>query len=604
MSEAIATAPLLRVEYLRVDGIRPSPFNPRKTFRGVAELAESIKSNGIKVPLRVRPIEGAEAHFELVFGERRWRAAKAADLDEVPAIIEAMTDAQARMLMLVELAQTDDVHPVEEAEVFRQLHEDDKLSVEEIAAKINKSESHVRGRIKLCDLAEPVKKAALAGELPATHALLIARVPAKLQVEALKAIIEDGTAIPYREAVALVHRKFMLALAGAPFDITDPKLVSAAGACNACPKRTGNQPELFADVKGPDVCTDTICFGKKVAAAAEVKLKAQEDSGRQVLRGGKAASLFRENYNGEKVLDHNAKLVPLKTGEQYVPDRGYVDVAAAVKKDAKIKVIAVAHPDTGEVIELVAVKALPKEKQRSASNMNDRYGAAQKTREANNKKRQDFADSLTAPIVERAEKGIGKPELAALVAALLDERSWEVGAMIERRLGKDLPHSAEIKAKDALEASLPKKSEAELRGWLAELVVMNRHSAELAWRGTPEGSLTAAAAAFGVDVAKAKKDFETALKAGKEKPAVDACAVPGCKDVQVTKYKGSSGLWCWEHGKLSPAERESIIARNQRIATEKGKPAVVYAIKKLAPAKPKLVKKSAPKAAKKKAKKK
>lgn len=513
--------PELKVEMLATGQIRPSPFNPRKNFKDVAELAANFRATGgIKVPLRVRPVEGDKTQrgYELVFGERRWRAAQVAELAEVPVIVEAMTDAQALELMLVELAQTSGVHPVEEAVAYKQLHEGTKesagLSVEEIAAKVGKSESHVRGRIKLVDLAEPVRKAALAGDLPATHALLIARVPAKLQVEAMKAILgeEEEGPLTYRDAVALVHRKFMLALAGAPFDTADAELVKAAGSCTKCPKRTGNQVELFADVKSPDTCTDTTCFGSKVAAAAEGKLKAEETKGHEVLRGNKALSIFREDYNGNRVLGHDSGFVPLQPGSQYVPDRGYIDVAAAVKKDPKIKVVSVAHPDTGKLMELVPAKALPKVKEREFSNAG--YNAAQKTRAANEKKRKDFAASLVAPLVQRAEKGIGKPELIALVSVLIDERAWNLDGVLERRAGKELNYAAAQKVTDALEKSLDKKTEAELRGWLCELVVTNRASAELAWKGEPEGNLAIAAAALGVDVKAAKKSFEAALKVG------------------------------------------------------------------------------------------
>lgn len=349
---AAAPAHQLLIEHIATASIQPSPSNPRKTFKGIEELAEDLRQRGILQPLRVRP---KGQGYELVFGERRWRAAKLAKLEAVPAIVEPLGDQEALELMLVELAQTENVHPVEEAEAYRELHEKHKLSIEEIAAKVGKSKATVYARMKLCSLPEAARKAALAGELPASHALLIARIPdAKLQAAATKEILTGGRdkeALSYREAVDLVQRDYMLRLDEAPFDRADATLVAAAGACTVCPKRTGNQKELFADVKSADVCTDPKCYQGKVEALWQIKKKEAEKAGQKVIEGKAADKLFYANGS----MTYGAELQPLD-GEVWVGDR-QKKIAQLVGKDVKP---VLARDPTGAIRELVPKSVVEK----------------------------------------------------------------------------------------------------------------------------------------------------------------------------------------------------------------------------------------------------
>jgi ParB/RepB/Spo0J family partition protein len=548
--------------------IDPSPTNPRKTFANLDELAADFKVHGVLQPLIVR------AHgkrFECVDGERRLRAARLAKLEQIPAQVRELTDLEVLEIQIVSNAKRADVHPVEEAEAYRQLRDVHKLSVQEISAKVGRPVGTVYERLKLCELAPEVKKAALEGKLPASHAVLIARIPdKKLQAEALKSLIQDGEPANYREAVNIIHRHYMLQLKDAPFDITDAKLLPAAGPCTTCPKRTGNQRELFSDVKSPDVCSDPTCHAAKVTAAAEVKLKVIEEKGKTVLRGDKVAKLFQENYAGEHNLKHDSGFVPLQGGQHYVDGRGYVDVAAVVKKNPNIKTVTVAHPDTGKPVELVPVKELPKSKERAYGTRGS-YEAAQKTREENERKRQALAVAVVTPLVKRAEKGFDKELLAAMVTALAHERQYDgLDGILERRAGKELSYKLEEKLAEDLQQRAAKKSEAELRGWLFEMVAVNSRSAEGLWKGEPEGNLTEAAKALGVDLKKAKQEHAESLKPkppAPAKPGEPVCAVPGC-GVAGKKAKDSPGLWCESHGKsLAPAERKSIFERGKRLAT-------------------------------------
>jgi len=166
------------------------------------------------------------------------------------------------------------------------------------------------GRLKLLALCPDAREAFFKGSMDASTALLIARIPTqKLQSQALKTITE-GSGMSFRSARDYVQREFMLDLAAAPFEIKDAKLLDKAGACTACTKRTGNQPELFDDVTSKDVCTDTACFASKKAAHFEATLKAGEANGDEVIRGEAAKEMLGSKWNVNFMLG-NAGLVRL-----------------------------------------------------------------------------------------------------------------------------------------------------------------------------------------------------------------------------------------------------------------------------------------------------
>src|SRR5574338_691436 len=165
--------------------IAPSPSNPRKTFDDIEELAADLKMRGMLQPVLVRP-KGKT--FELVFGERRWRAAKLAGLEHVPAMVRDLDDAHVLETQLVENCKRKDVDPLEEAEAYEQLHTKHGYHVEELAAKVGKTKAFVYARMKLLAMGKEARQAYRDGLITASTALLVARVPAKLQSYAVKAI--------------------------------------------------------------------------------------------------------------------------------------------------------------------------------------------------------------------------------------------------------------------------------------------------------------------------------------------------------------------------------------------------------------------------------
>lgn len=284
--------------------------NPRKTFHAdrLAELAESIKASGVHQPILVRRLPGSRVadtdrsvQYEIVSGERRYRATQMAGLGTIPALIRPLTDDQVLECQIVENLQRDDLTELEEAEGYQALMNHSHLTAEDVGTKIGKSRSYVYGRLKLLEACTEVRTALREGTIDASRTLLLARIPdPKLQIKALEEISSTDYAgdleMGYRTAAAYIQREYMLHLDKARFKITDAALLPEAGSCKACAKRTGHNPDLFSDVKGADVCTDPPCFHRKEAAHSEAMLKAAHDRGQTIIEGREAKALMPNSW--------------------------------------------------------------------------------------------------------------------------------------------------------------------------------------------------------------------------------------------------------------------------------------------------------------------
>ena len=265
-----------------------SPTNPRRSFDEtfLKELAATILTNGVLSPLLVRPKN--ERSFEIVFGAQRYRAAQIAEIATVPVRIKNMTDAEVLEAQLIENLQRREVHPMEEAQGFKALLdlEEPKYSIEQIAAKTGKSPAYIAQRLKLTELSAPVVEAFYADEIGVGHALLLAKLPADQQEEALKECFQEEWSasrdhkakrilLPVRHLQTWIEQNVLLLLKDAPFDKRDAHLVAIAGSCLDCPQRTGHNKLLFADLGKQDACTNPSCFQSKVEAhiAATVAAK-------------------------------------------------------------------------------------------------------------------------------------------------------------------------------------------------------------------------------------------------------------------------------------------------------------------------------------------
>lgn len=292
--------------------IRISHTN-RKRFneQALQDLAANIKEVGILQPILLRPVTPTDSnpeHFEIVAGERRWRAACIAGLDVVPTIVRNLSDKQAAEIQILENVQREDPHPLEEAEGYEQLMMNHGYNADQLADKIKKSRSYIYGRFKLCALALDVREQFLNEAIPASTALLLARIPVpKLQSRALAEIINPSGMFPsepmsYRRAQQHIQQRYTLDLTTANFEMDDAKLLVVAGACTKCPKRSGNQPILFADIKSADVCTDPDCFSEKRAAQYAKVIVIANKTGIPVLEGEEADKIVRSMYGTEADL--------------------------------------------------------------------------------------------------------------------------------------------------------------------------------------------------------------------------------------------------------------------------------------------------------------
>jgi ParB/RepB/Spo0J family partition protein len=422
--------------------IRPSPFNHRKKFSGLDELGASLLAKGMISPLTVRPApKGKDDEYELVVGERRWRAATKIKLDKVPAIVRELNDKEVIEIQLIENVQRVDVHPMEEAEGYSELMTKHGYDVDMIVAKTGKSHTAVYNRLKLLKLAPAARKAFLEDKFNASIAEMIARIPsAELQGqataeilkgrhedrwslnadededevprEALQATEEEVLPLTFREAQLLLQRRYMLRLELAPFDPADDKLVPSVGACTKCIYRTGNQPDLFGDVPSADVCTNPPCFESKKKADWDRKAAAAKEAGRTVLAGEQAEKIF-----GYGRLTWNAPYFDLKAeaDHEFQPAKGKKKTWGEVLgKDAPT--VTLARDDGGAAHELVAkteafealkrANKLPKhlaENERSE----EASRASRKASQAKEKKRQRVkqrtAELAIAEILTRAD---------------------------------------------------------------------------------------------------------------------------------------------------------------------------------------------------------
>lgn len=172
------------IRTLPIEFLHPSPFQPRHRMNdeSLHELAQSIADKGILQPLLVRRDSGQADSYEIIGGERRWRAAQLAQVHEVPVIIREMEDREALEIALIENLQREDLSPLDEADGYRRLKEEFSYTQEELAASLGKSRSHVANTLRLLNLPAAVKDMVNGGVLTAGHAraLLNAEDPAAL----------------------------------------------------------------------------------------------------------------------------------------------------------------------------------------------------------------------------------------------------------------------------------------------------------------------------------------------------------------------------------------------------------------------------------------
>ncbi|MGB6947626.1 MAG: ParB/RepB/Spo0J family partition protein [Methyloceanibacter sp.] len=188
-----------------LEQLKPGRHNPRRSFseEQIEELAASIRERGLVQPLVVRPVRGEQETYEIVAGERRWRAAQRANLHEVPVVVRALSDQEAIEIAIIENVQREDLNAIEEAEGYRLLMHGHGYTQEDLSRVIGKSRSHLANTLRLLKLPESVLDLLRTGDLSAGHArALVGRADAAALAER---IVNEGLTV--RQIEALVQHR-------------------------------------------------------------------------------------------------------------------------------------------------------------------------------------------------------------------------------------------------------------------------------------------------------------------------------------------------------------------------------------------------------------
>jgi|GEM_PF-913475 ParB family transcriptional regulator, chromosome partitioning protein len=272
-------------QLLKRSDIKLSKTNPRRNVNEdeLNELAESIKRHGILQPLIVRKIKDG---YEVVAGERRYRAALKANLEVLPVLIRELTNEEVIEIQIIENLQRKDVHPLDEAYGFHNLTNTslnvNNYDVQKVGEIIGKSEAYVYSRLKLLDLTETLQKAFLENRIYLGHALIIARLQPEDQEKALEFISDfnmqytDFGKQKTKEPGSIkclkgwVNNNILLDLRKAPFNTKDESLNAVNPiACTNCNRRTGFNKNLFPEIEKEDCCTYPECFAQKKQVSLE-----------------------------------------------------------------------------------------------------------------------------------------------------------------------------------------------------------------------------------------------------------------------------------------------------------------------------------------------
>jgi ParB family chromosome partitioning protein len=204
---ATAPVPAGAPSVLPLARLRPGKYQPRTKMdpQSLAELADSIRAQGVMQPILVRPVDGGD--YEIIAGERRFRAAKMAGLDEVPVLVKTVPDTAALAMALVENIQREDLNPLEEAHGVQRLIREFDYTHEQAANAIGRSRSATSNLLRLLNLATPVQDMLMAGELDMGHARALLAVDSAAQVQLAHRVVARGLSVRETEAAVAHHER-------------------------------------------------------------------------------------------------------------------------------------------------------------------------------------------------------------------------------------------------------------------------------------------------------------------------------------------------------------------------------------------------------------
>lgn len=261
----------IQVKNIQVSDICPSELNPRKTFdqESLAELAQNIKEHGLVQPITIRKRpKGSDTKYEIVCGERRYRATLLNGSPEIQCIIKDLDDKQAFAAMIIENLQRKDVDPIEEAAALSKLYANGTMNVADMAKMLGKSTSFVTGRIQLNNIIDEFIQLMRDGTLYLVHLLDICKLTQDQQKKLYEECFSPACISRWTQKILkmeilhdMIDEHVMQFLDTAKFDTKDCSF-SCGHDCEGCPLNTKNKPESFKDANRPR-CMDSACFGQK-----------------------------------------------------------------------------------------------------------------------------------------------------------------------------------------------------------------------------------------------------------------------------------------------------------------------------------------------------
>lgn len=490
------------------------------------ELTATVKSLGVVQPIVARPHPKPRGaiRFEIVAGERRYLASKAAGLSTIPGVVRELTDDQALEVQLIENLRREGLDPLDEAIGYEELMRAvkaggvPKQSADDIAAKIGKSRSYVYQRLKLLALCEDARTAYFDGILGPSTAVYVARIPsADLQkkcVGELRARMRGNFHMSAREIERFVQDNYMLRLAEASFPTADAALLPKAGACGACPKRTGNNRDLFGDVKSVDVCTDPACFQAKQRAHGERELERAKAQGRNVIAGAEARKVAP--HGADEYLQGFKRI----TDEHWSGSTHVKKIASIVPKE---DVMLLQDPKSGTAVEVVSNDALQKALvAKGIHRTNTREGSAGNAAQREGERKAKLESEIrraTLAAIHKQHPGKLEREDLELVALAFWRRThsdmqgrllaaWEIEPA-KSRYGRGFEEAGEKHIKTLSAAELA-------RALLDMALIADTHAVYHYGAGMhkqPEAAILATAKRAGVNAAKIRRDMEAEAKA-------------------------------------------------------------------------------------------
>ncbi len=363
MENILVEAPQRKSATISLDAIEVSTTN--RIFRrpkemkapALEELVNSIRQYGVLQPILVRLHLEKENVYQLIAGERRYRASLLAGKTSIPAQITEATDEEALQMQAIENIEREDVHPLNECNGYRVLLEKTpSLTTADLARDFAKSETYILQRLKLNDLVREFRKDFYDDRIILGHALLLARLTPADQREARERLMNRNQEIgTVRELQDFIDSNIMNNLATAPFDKKDATLLPKAGACLTCPKRSGASPLLFADIKDKDTCADRGCFFAKCRKFLARKTREIIDTQPEVV--------FLTDYN-----QPDDEILGMLAEHKLKPLREYDDFHKSDSGGAKVKGLWISGDKAGHITTVHLPKAakLPPKNEKEA----------------------------------------------------------------------------------------------------------------------------------------------------------------------------------------------------------------------------------------------